>query len=86
MWNVIYSLINLQCVGKIGRLKGSDSSGVVQVIIGHKKYKLSPLCVQQASDELQGGWISYSHTVLCITSDVYSLKALTRWKRILIWC
>lgn len=34
-------------------MKGSDTSGVLSIVIGHKEYILSPLCVQEETDELK---------------------------------
>jgi hypothetical protein len=33
-------------------MKGSDRSGVLTIMVGHKEYVLSPLCVLEESDEL----------------------------------
>ena len=33
-------------------MKGSDSSGILTIMIGHKEYVLSPLCVHEEPDEL----------------------------------
>ena len=41
-----------QCLGKVGRMKGSDSSGILSIMIGYKEYTLSPLCVQEESHQL----------------------------------
>ena len=72
-------------MGKIGRMKGSDSSGVLSIMIGHKVYILSPLCVQEESDELIDSKTKFkSKTSTNLNYQV--LLFLKERRLILIWC
>ena len=51
-------------------MKASDSSGILTIMIGHKEYVLSPLCVQEEPDELINSKtkIKHSPTIINFTS------------------